>query len=593
LDLCYVTVWGIALRRAQTDRLGSNVPGNWARLVVPAAAEVLMEYRYQAIIIGAGPVGLALAVELGQRNISCAVIERHMTPVQIPKGQGLTNRTLEHFYFMHCVDELRAARVMPPGYPISGITAYGNLMSDYWYRQLGGIARGPHVEDYYFQRNERLPQYCTEQVLRTRLRDLPSVTTMFGSLVNCVEQLDSIARVTVVPANEGSFYSWSADTEVQEVRDPQSEPPDAVTLEADYVIGCDGGRSLVRDSLGIDRGGRSFDQRMVLAVLRSKELHEGLNRFPECTTYRVLKPELKGYWQFFGRIDVGEGFFFHAPVPRDTRPDNYDFHALVQEAAGFKFDAQFDHVGFWDLRVMVADRYSQGREFIAGDAAHQHPPYGGFGLNTGLEDAANLGWKLAARLQGWGGDGLLDSYSEERRPIFVETGEAMIASWIDRDRAFLERYNPDRDRAEFEREWGQLGKQVDGPSTFEPHYEGSSVIVGPPGAVNGIHGVYSHVAQAGHHLSPRTLSTGRNVFAELGDGFTLLAFDADRGASAIEQAARSLNVPLKVVRDSYEGDRTKYEARLVLVRPDQYVVWSADDAPSDATSILRRGAGLR
>ena len=153
----------------------------------------------------------------------------------------------------------------------------------------------------------------------------------------------------------------------------------------------------------------------------------------------MLRPELQGYWQFFGRVDVGEGWFFHAPVPRDTRTDNYDFLGLLHEAAGFEFAADFDHVGFWDLRIVVASAYRVGRVFIAGDACHSHPPYGGFGLNSGLEDVANLGWKLAARLQGWGGDGLLESYAPERRPIFVETGEAMIAGGIERDRAFLER----------------------------------------------------------------------------------------------------------------------------------------------------------
>jgi len=551
-----------------------------------------MDNRYQVIIVGGGPVGLALAVELGQRNISCALVERHLTPQRIPKGQGLTNRTLEHFYFWNCVDKLRAARVMPHGYPIGGTTAYGNLMSPYWYRQTGGVARGPHVEAFYYERNERLPQYCTEEVLRTRLKELPSVTTLFGWLAERVEQDDQGTRVTITQADEGSFYSWSADTQPQVNRESMLESAAARTLEAEYLIGCDGGRSLVREGLGIDRGGRRFDQRMVLAVLRSKELHEGLKRFPEGTTYRVLKPELKGYWQFFGRIDVGEGFFFHAPVPNDTRPDNYDFHALVQEAAGFKFAVEFDHVGFWDLRVMVASQYRRGREFIAGDAAHQHPPYGGFGLNTGLDDVANLGWKLAARLQGWAGDALLDSYSEERRPIFVETGEALIAGGIDRDRAFLERYSPEKDKAEFEQAWDDLAKRRNGPSSYEPHYEGSSVIMGPPGAVCSIHGVYTHAAQAGHHLSPRSLSNGRNVFEELGSSFALLAFDADKGASAIERAAQSLNVPLKIVRDRYEDDRLRYEARLVLVRPDQYVVWSGNEAPADAAMLLRQVTGV-
>src|SRR3989304_3168049 len=125
-----------------------------------------MEERYQVIIVGGGPVGVGLAVELGQRGISCALIERHLTPQRIPKGQNLTNRTLEHFYFWACVDELRAARVMPPGYPIGGVTAYGNLMSDYWYTAYGTGGRGEGVQSYYFQRNERLPQYLTEEVLR-------------------------------------------------------------------------------------------------------------------------------------------------------------------------------------------------------------------------------------------------------------------------------------------------------------------------------------------------------------------------------------------------------------------------------------------
>jgi 2-polyprenyl-6-methoxyphenol hydroxylase-like FAD-dependent oxidoreductase len=550
-----------------------------------------MEQQYQVIIIGGGPVGLALAVELGQRNISCALIERHLTPVRIPKGQNLTNRTLEHFYFWHCVDELRAARVMPRGYPIAGITAYGNLMSPYWYGQSAAPAgRGQAVADFYFERNERLPQYCTEAVLRARLQALPSVTTMFGWLAEQVEQDEEGVRVTITPASEGAFYSWSADTEVQPHQAPPASPA-AQTLHAAYLVGCDGGRSLVRESLGIDRGGRSFDQRMVLAVLRSRELHEGLKRFPEGTTYRVLKPELRGYWQFFGRIDVGEGFFFHAPVPAGTRPDNYDFQALVQAAAGFAFRAEFDHVGFWDLRVMVARQYAQGRMFIAGDAAHQHPPYGGFGLNTGLEDAANLGWKLGARLAGWGGAGLLRSYGEERRPIFVETGEAMIAGGIDRDRAFLERYSPEKDKAEFERAWDEMSKRANGPQSYEPHYEGSSVVMGPPGGVCTIHGAYTHVAQAGHHLSPRVLSSGRNVYEELGPEFTLLAFDAEPGAQALEAAARSLGVPLKTVRDSYAGERTAYAARLVLVRPDQYVVWAGDQAPADPTAVLRRVTG--
>jgi 4-hydroxyisophthalate hydroxylase len=555
-----------------------------------------MDESYDVAIVGGGPVGVALAVELGQRGIACVLVERHPTPQRIPKGQNLTNRTLEHFYFWNCVDELRAARVMPPNYPIGGVTVYGNLTSPYFH--VGGSfgGRGPAVRDFYFQANERLPQYCTEAVLRERVKQLPSVTTLFGWTAERVEQDDAGATITLAPSgdNAEAFYSWSADTEQQRNQDQDlAANAGRRQVRAQYVVGCDGGKSLVRQSMGIDRGGRDFDQRMVLAVLRSKELHEFLNRFPPSTTYRVMKPELMGYWQFFGRIDVGEGFFFHAPVPNDATPDNFDFLALLHQAAGFEFHADFEHIGFWDLRIMVASQYSLGRMFIAGDACHQHPPYGGFGLNTGLEDAVNLGWKLAAKLQGWGGQRLLDSYEGERRPIFQETGEAMIAGGIERDRVWLERYDPREDTAEFEAAWAEYGATWGTrPQVYEPHYEGSSVVMGPQGGVCSIHGRMSLKAEAGHHLAPRRLESGRNVFEELGDGFTLLALDSeDQSVRSLQAAAHAANVPLKVIRDSYRDGREGYESHLVLVRPDQYVVWAADAAPADPTALLARVAG--
>src|SRR5437016_3108264 len=157
----------------------------------------MMEERYQVIIVGAGPVGIALAVELGQRGISCALLERRLTPHRIPKGQNLTNRTLEHFYFWNCVDELRAARLLPPGYPIGGLTAYGNLMSDYWFVQ-GETANRGGGSPYYFQANERLPQYLTEEVLRHRIQALPSVKTMFGWSATTFQQGDSGVSITRV-----------------------------------------------------------------------------------------------------------------------------------------------------------------------------------------------------------------------------------------------------------------------------------------------------------------------------------------------------------------------------------------------------------
>jgi 2-polyprenyl-6-methoxyphenol hydroxylase-like FAD-dependent oxidoreductase len=526
-----------------------------------------MKSHHQVVIVGGGPVGVALAVDLGLRGISCALVETRTGLSLIPKGQNLTQRTLEHFQFWGLVDELRAARVMPPGYPIGEVTAYRSLTSEYWHAPPGREV----VRTFYSQANERLPQYQMEAVLRKKMADLPNIDTRFGWSATKVEQDAHGVRVTI--AQEGG-----AKREV---------------LEADYVVGCDGPRSLVREQVGIERGGTDFDQVMVLIVFRSRELHERLKRFPERSTYRVMHPDLNGYWQFFGRIDVGEGFFFHAPVPANTTKDNFDFHGLLQKVAGFKFACEFDHVGFWDLRVAVAEQYQIGRAFIAGDAAHSHPPYGGFGLNNGLEDAVNLGWKLAARLNGWGGDLLLGSYSDERRPIFKETGENFIAARIKREGDLLKRETPERDRVAFERMWREFATDVGWRvSGYEPNYEGSAVVIGPPNGVCSAHGEHRVKARVGHHLTPRSLSDGCDVFDSLGPDFTLLAFDTlDSAVSSFDQAARSLGIPLKTLRDDFRDERPAYEARLILVRPDQYVVWTGDTAPANAAAIMRRVIG--
>lgn len=525
----------------------------------------MRQIQTSVIVVGGGPVGLGLAATLGKAGIPCVVLERRTEPAAIPKGQNLTARSLEHFYRWDCADQLRAARPLPQGFPIGGITAYESLAGEYWYAPAGREA----VSDFYYQRHERLPQYLTEAVLRTRVASFDPVTTLFGWSATSIRVQNDGVRVTALQDPGGARCE----------------------IEGSYVVGCDGARSVVRDQAGITCSGADFDQRMVLAVFRSRALDAGLERFPPRTTYRVLHPELEGRWWFFGRVDAAGTWFFHAPVSRDATAGNLDIHSLIERAAGFPVACDFQHVGFWDLRVNIADTYRQGRAFIAGDAAHSHPPYGAYGLNTGLEDAVNLGWKLAAVLRDWGGPALLDSYTQERRPVFAETGET-ITDGIAKDRAFLARYSPRRDRGEFEHEWSRLTAGDTAPASYEPHYEGSPIVWGPRDSACGVHGNHTFEARAGHHLAPASLSSGRNIFEELGREYTLVALTEDRRpAAAFQAAARKLRMPLHVLADTCEGQRTAYKRRFILIRPDQYVAWTGNEPPASETDLLRRVVG--
>jgi 4-hydroxyisophthalate hydroxylase len=516
------------------------------------------------VIVGGGPVGLALAAALGKAGIPTALVERSHEPSTIPKGQNLTARSLEHFYFWDCADRLRAARLLPPEFPIGGITAYESLAGKYWYVPPGRETVG----DFYFQRAERLPQYLTESVLRNRVAALDSVVGMFGWSATDVRLDDGGVRVTAL-ADSG----------------------EAREIQAAFVVGCDGARSMVREQAGITCSATDLGQRMVLAVFRSADLSGGLDRFPRRTTYRVLHPELRGYWRFFGRVDPAQTWFFHAPVPADATTGTLDAHAIVEQAAGFPVACQFGYVGLWNMRVDIADSYQHGRAFIAGDAAHSHPPYGAHGLNTGLEDAVNLGWKLAAVLRGWAPPRLLDTYTAERRPIAVETAQAIIDG-IAGDRAFLDRYSPRRDRSEFEQAWGGLTAGEVAPATYEPHYEGSPIVWGPPGSTCNVRGPHAFEARAGHHLSPALLSSGRNVFEELGGDCTLIALTQDPApVAAFQDAAHVMQMPLRVLVDTFDGGRTAYGCRYILVRPDQHVAWAGDQPPADPAELLGKVAG--
>ncbi|MCY3996894.1 MAG: FAD-dependent monooxygenase [Rhodobacter sp.] len=494
---------------------------------------------------------MALAIDLGQRGHTVTVIERHDEPQPVPKGQNLTQRTVEHFAAWGCQQELLTVHPLPKGAGIGGMTSYGTLLSGWncdWLNRA-------QVKDFYAAPNVRVPQYATEAVLRRRAAQLPSLDVRYG--------------------REGIGLETSATGARLRVRERSSRREDVV--EARYLVGCDGSRSMVREASGLPQRLNDHGRLMALLVFTSGELHGLLERFPGKAFYCVLHPDFEGYWQFFGRVDHGRSWFFHAPVPHGTTTDIVDARAMLTRAVGKTFDFTLDYVGLWDLRVAVAESYGTGRVFIAGDAAHSHPPYGGYGINTGFEDARNLGWKLSAALEGWGGPDLLGSYSGERQPVFATTASEFIERFIDDDRAFFAKHSPADD--DFEKVWTERHRDGAGVWNFEPNYEGSAIIGGPgtPSAL----GDHQVTARAGHHLSP---VVGFD-WGALKDGFSLLTVGDDGGFG---EAARGLGVPLRVLRVGSEA-AAAWGAERVLVRPDAFVAWAGTRCRAE--DVLSRAIG--
>jgi len=494
------------------------------------------------IIAGGGPVGMGLAIDLGQRGHQVAVIERWPEPQPIPKGQNLTQRTMEHFRAWNCEEALRAARITPRGVVNGGLTCYDNLLSGYYYDWLPR----EQVRPFYFTDVERLPQYATEAVLRKRAAELETVTLHYGQSATSLDQDMAGVTLRYTDADSGAEHQ----------------------LRGQYLVGCDGSHSTIRRAAGISQTRSDHDRKMVLLVFKSTQLHDLLSVLPERSFYNTLHPDLNGYWQFLGRVDLGSEWFFHAPVPADTTAENYDFHAYLHRAVGQEFDLDLTYVGFWDLRIALADNYRHQRVFIAGDAAHSHPPYGGYGINTGFEDARNLGWKLSASLSGWGNEALLDSYEAERRPVFASTASDFIENFIAEDRAFLKQYNPRHDKPAFESAWQARNKGSSEVHAFAPNYDGSPIVSGgSAGAHPSARGSHQMQAKPGYHLSPVVLAGGDNVFERLGDGFTLLDFSTNNNPVEAD-------MPLCHVASPADPAAAIFEAETVLVRPDEYIAYA-------------------
>ena len=340
----------------------------------------------EVLIAGGGPVGLSLAIELGCRGVRCLLAEQKTAFSGNPKAKTVHNRTLELFrrWGLGVPDKLRAAAPLGPDFP-SHIYYVTRLTGELVVALRAALTFEAQAE-LSPERALRIPQSFLEPVLRDEAERLPSVDLRFGWRLESFEQEGDGVRAALVEVSTGRCE----------------------TVAARWLAGCDGGRSTVRRQLGIRTLGAHAVAESLGGVFRAPELWSAM-RFEPAMHYNVLNDDLPAMVTM-GPLQPPDVWFFDAAgLPPEVPPESLDPRALLRSVIGQDTPFEVLHAEPWTVHNALAERYRDGRVFLLGDAAHMQAPSGGFGMNGGVGDAVNFGWKLAAVLQGWAGSCLLDS----------------------------------------------------------------------------------------------------------------------------------------------------------------------------------------
>jgi 2-polyprenyl-6-methoxyphenol hydroxylase-like FAD-dependent oxidoreductase len=532
----------------------------------------------EVCIVGAGPVGSALAIDLRMRGVDCVVVERQTGLSYDMRAMNNDMRTMELLRRWGVADELRALNPVPPQFQhdICFCTALHEHELGVWH------AYGWRPEDareLAAEPGQPISQMHTNRTLRAGA-EASGATVATGWQCTGVEQSELAATVRL-EATDGSG---------------------AAAVRAAYVVACDGGRSTARAAVGIAMAGAGGMGKHLHAVVGCDGLLDDLP-VSSAAFYIVFNKDAGGLVLPSG---PGEFNFHLAGFEPDEDVSGLDLPALARTVTGLDRPMEIRSTSPYLIHELIADRYRAGRVLIAGDAAHLFCPFGGFNMNTGIGDVGNLGWKLAARVHGWGGDGLLDSYESERRPIALRNSaeatfnvEALVAAVGEIMGSGL----PDGDdpvsdatrRAAGEelyqrthREWNTAGVVLD------QRYASAVIVDDGSDPPSWDVTRYQPFAKPGHRAPHAWLDGTRSLYDELGLGFALLDFgDATGASSAIAQAAADRQLPLKVIRIADPAIRDVYGAPLALIRPDQHVAWRGAAPSGDPLELVDTVRGLQ
>ena len=544
------------------------------------------EFDADVLVVGAGPVGLTLAMDLAARGVEVTMAEmRSYGELPSVKCNHVSARSMEQFRRLGVAHKLRAAG-LPEDYPNDAV--FRTSVTGVEFARIPIPCRRDRYTDTsgpdgWWPTPEpphRINQIYLEPILQAHAAALPGVT------------LRNRTQVT--------GFTQDAEGVSAELLDLESGARSVV--RARYLVGCDGGSSAIRTAMGIRLEGTAVIQRVQSTYIRAPQLLGMIPGKPAWSTYSVNTHRCGTVFAVDGR----ETWLIHNHLnPSEPEFDSVDRDQSIRHILGVGADFHYDIISKedWVGRRLVAPRFRNGRTFLAGDAAHLWVPYAGYGMNAGIADATHLAWLLAARIEGWAEEGILDAYEAERQPITEQVSHFAMdhAQKMIRARGAVPHNiaapGPEGDavRAETGRAAYELNVQqfCCAGLNFGYYYAGSPLIVAddeapPPYTM----GSFTPSTVPGCRTAHFWLADGRSLYDAFGPGYTLLRFDASVDVSALVDVAQACHMPLTVL-DPVARDAVppEYRHKLVLCRADQHVVWRGDQLPAQPAALVERLRG--
>ena len=536
------------------------------------------------LITGGGSVGLSLAAELGWRNIDCMVIEQADGLNNHPRANAVANRTMEYYRRWGIDKEITEAGI-PPDHP-----------ADYYWvsslhgRQLHRISLPPfkkirEVKDtggYVKEEHTWSPYLKTitgqnevEQVILNYIYSLPNIDMKFNYELKNFDQ-DSLGVIC----------------KVKNIKTGKIED-----IKCKYLIACDGGKSMVREKLNIGLTGRADMAKFVSIYFKAPD-------FMECHkfgTANIFFPLHKDYAGFLLNWDGGTTFTYHLMLKPGQSWNEINAKNSIEAVLGKSTDIEILSIQPWSAHALVADKYHDNRVIMAGDAVHLFTPTGGFGMNTGVSDAIDIAWKVQAMVEGWGGNKLIESYFDERRPIGIRnTKEAadcfdqLNSVMVHGDILDEESDRADKLREELSLNLKEQDKLIASSGTLLGYrYNNSSIII-PDGTQETIDNPRKYIptARPGHRAPHIWLEEGVSIYDKFGKNFTLLVISNDiSDANILICEAKNIGIPIKLLKINDQDVLNLYKNKYVIIRPDLMVAWRSDSIPNKPVDILNKITG--